>query len=83
MTIAVKQMVRIQPGGLIQVRAPELQAGEMAEVIVLVEKDPAEAEVRAARVRELVTLFKETQAEAPAITEEEIAAEIAAYRAGH
>jgi hypothetical protein len=83
MTIAVKQMVRIQAGGLIQVRAPELQPGDMAEVIVLVEKDPAEAEVRAARVRELVTLFKETQAEAPAMTEEEIAAEIAAYRAGH
>jgi hypothetical protein len=82
MTIAVKQMVRVQPGGLVQVRAPELQPGDMAEVIVLVEKVSAES--RAELARRWEALFKEIQAlpQAQAITEEEIAAEIAAYRAG-
>ncbi len=83
MLTAVKQMVQVQPGGLIEVRTPELQPGDMIEVIVLVEN--ASTEDRAELARRLETLFKETQAVpgAQTITEEQIAAEIAAYRAGH
>jgi hypothetical protein len=83
MLIAFRQTVQVQPGGLIEMRAPELQPGDTAEVIVLVEKAPTED--RAELARRLETLFKETQAlpEAQTITDEEIATEIAAYRAGH
>jgi hypothetical protein len=37
MVAAVRQIVTIQPGGLVEVRSPELKAGEQAEVIVLVQ----------------------------------------------
>jgi hypothetical protein len=37
MVSAIKQTVTVGPGGLIQVRSPQLQAGTRAEVIVLVE----------------------------------------------
>jgi hypothetical protein len=82
MTNAIRQTVRVKPGGLIEIRSPELTPGTLAEVIVLI--DPSEKEsARAVRVRELAALFKATQSlpQAQAISEEEIAAEIAAYRA--
>jgi hypothetical protein len=33
----IKEQVTIQPGGVIQIRRPELRAGDSAEIIVLVE----------------------------------------------
>ena len=55
------------------------QPGQRVEVVLI-----AEEERPAARIQELRALFKATQAlpEARAISDEEIAAEIAAYRAG-
>jgi len=82
MTRAVRQIVRVKPGGVIEVRSPDLAPGTVAEVIVLTEstgppagKDPEQ---------ELAALLKETQAlpQARSVSDEEIAAEIAAYRAG-
>ena len=37
MVAAIKQTVTVGPGGLVQLRSPQLQAGTQAEVIVLVE----------------------------------------------
>jgi hypothetical protein len=37
MVRAIKQHVFVQPGGLIEIRRPELPAGTAAEVIVMVE----------------------------------------------
>jgi len=37
MVAAIRQQVTVQPGGLVEVRSPELQPGARAEVIVLVE----------------------------------------------
>ena len=37
MTNAVRQTVIVQPGGVIEIRSPELPAGVAAEVIVLVD----------------------------------------------
>ena len=83
MITALRQKVRVRSGGRIEVRFPELEPGVMAEVIVLIEKQPSLSE-RPARVAEMAALFQTTQAlpQAQAISEEEIAAEIAAYRAG-
>jgi hypothetical protein len=55
------------------------QPGQRVEVVVIAEDEPP-----ANRVRELRELFQTTQAlpQAQAITEDDIAAEIAAYRAG-
>jgi hypothetical protein len=36
MVAAIKQRVTVKPGGLIEVRSPELLAGQQADVIVLV-----------------------------------------------
>jgi hypothetical protein len=82
MIVALRQKVKVQPGGQIEIRSPELEPGEIAEVIVLIEKQPTSTE-RQARVSELAALFKTTQAlpQAQTISEEEIAAEIAEYRA--
>jgi len=82
MITALRQKVKVQPGGQIEIRSPELEPGSIAEVIVLIEKQPTPGE-RQARVRELAALFETTQAlpQAQTITEEEIAAEVAAYRA--
>lgn len=82
MTSAFRQKVKVQPGGVIEIRSPELTPGAMAEVIVLMETREGES-ARVTRVRELAELFKMTQAlpQAQAISEDEIAAEIAAYRA--
>ena len=83
MTLAIRQTVTVQPGGLIEIRSPQLAPGARAEVIVLVES-PDEASARAARVARLAAFFKELQAspQAQALTEDDLDAEIAVYRAG-
>lgn len=79
---ALRKIVKVKPGGVIEIRASELVPGTVAEVIVLTEGEGTAA--GADRGEELATLFKETQAlpQARAISEEEISAEVAAYRAG-
>jgi hypothetical protein len=37
MVAAIKQLVTVQPGGLIEIRSDQLRAGSTAEVIVLTE----------------------------------------------
>jgi len=71
----LRRTVTIKPGGLIELRDPELPEGETAEVVVRV-GSPAE------RVREARELFAVTQGApaARAITEDEIAAEIRSWR---
>ena len=78
----MRQRVTVQPGGLIEIRSPELIAGSEAEVIVLVDGVVSERAVRR-DVDALDALLKRTQAlpAARVITEEEIAAEMAACRA--
>jgi hypothetical protein len=48
MAAAIKQTVTVGPGGLVQFRSPQLQAGTQAEVIVLVpstdQTDPTSAQ---------------------------------------
>jgi hypothetical protein len=82
MITALRQKVIVKPGGQIEIRSPELEPGAIADVIVLIENKTTQAE-RSTRVSELADLFKTTQAlpKALEITEEEIADEIAAYRA--
>lgn len=82
MITAYRKKVTVRPDGRIEIFEPVLKPGTQAEVILLVETSP-EDEVVLARVREWEALFKATQAlpQAKSITEEEIAAEIAAYRA--
>jgi hypothetical protein len=41
MVAAIKQQVTVQPGGVIEIRSPELKPGTSAEVIVLVEDQPS------------------------------------------
>jgi len=82
MITAYRKKAIVRPDGRIEIKTPSLKPGTKAEVIVLVESEP-ETE-REKRVEEWKALFKETQSlpQAKTITEEEIAAEIAAYRAG-
>lgn len=45
MAVTIKQRVTVQPGGVVEVRSPELTPGARAEVTVLVEQaGPAPAE---------------------------------------
>jgi len=82
MITAYRKKATVNSDGRIEIKTPSLKPGTKTDVIILVEGDPQE-EARRERVRELKALFKETQAlpQAKTITEEEIAAEIAAYRA--
>jgi hypothetical protein len=82
MTRAMRRIVRVKAGGVIEVRAPELAPGTVAEIIVLIETPGVQN--TADRAQELATLLKNTQTvpQARAVSEEEIAAEITAYRAG-
>ena len=82
MITAYRKKVTVRPDGRIEIFEPVLKPGTQAEVIVLVETQP-EDEAALARVREWEALFKETQAlpQSQTITEEEVSAEIAAYRA--
>ena len=84
MTIAVTRTVRVQPGGLIELRLPEFQVGEIAEVIVLLESQE-DRESRSARMRALIDMFRElrSQPQIQRLTDDEIAQEIAAFREGH
>ena len=77
--MAYRRYVTVQDPRQIVLSDVPFRAGQRVEVVVI-----AEEEQPAARVQELRALFKTTQAlpQAQAITEEEIAAEIAAYRAG-
>ena len=36
MSVAIKQTVTVRPGGIVEVRSPELRAGDQAEVTVVV-----------------------------------------------
>lgn len=81
MITALRKKVIVDSDGRIEIKSKDLKPGTKAEVIVLIENADAE---RQQRVRRLKALFKTTQAlpQAKTITEDEIAAEIAAYRAG-
>ena len=82
MTIALTRTVRIRSDGVLEIYAPELKTGDVAEVIVLLES-PEEKAKRSVRVEEALTLFRELQSlpQIRVLTDDEIAAEIAAYRA--
>jgi hypothetical protein len=43
MVAAIRQQVTVQPGGVIEIRSPELEPGVRAEVIVLIGARPAPA----------------------------------------
>jgi hypothetical protein len=83
MITAYRQKTTVRPDGCIEIKTPSLKPGTKTEVIILVDNDPDEAKARQERAREWRALFKETQAlpQAQTISEAEIAAEIAAYRA--
>lgn len=76
---AIKRIVRVKPGGVVEIRVPELPEGARAEVIVLVESDEARQE----RVQRLSDLLVRTQGlpQAQRLTDDEIAADVAAWRA--
>jgi type IV secretory pathway VirD2 relaxase len=78
-----RRKATVRSDGRIEIKTPKLKPGTRVDVTVRVESEPDDAQERGERVRELKALFKETQAlpQARTITEEEIAAEIAAYRA--
>ncbi len=77
--IAYRQYATVQKSKQIVLSDLPFQPGQRVEVVVI-----AEDEQPANRVRELRELFQITQTlpQAQAITEDDIAAEIAAYRAG-
>jgi hypothetical protein len=77
--LAYRQFTTVQESKQIVLSNVPFQPGQRVEVVLI-----AEEEQPAARVQELRALFKTTQSlpQAQAITEDEIAAEIAAYRAG-
>ena len=77
--MAYRQYITIQDPKQLVLSGLPFRPGQRVEVVMI-----AEEEQPAARVQELRALFKTTQAlpQARAISEDEIAAEIAAYRAG-
>lgn len=77
----LRRTVRVQPGGLIEIRAPELPEGATAEVVVQVESEAEETE-RNRRLAELRDVFRQTQAlpDAASLTDEDIENEIKAVR---
>jgi hypothetical protein len=81
MITALRKKVTVRADGRIEIKSKVLKPGTKAEVIVLMEGTDMESQKR---VRQLKALFKETQSlpQARTITEEEIAAEIAAHHAG-
>lgn len=81
MISALRKKVTVRSDGRIEIKSTSLKPGTKAEVIMLVTGADTD---RQKRVRKLKSLFKTTQAlpQAKTITEEEIATEIAAYRAG-
>ena len=83
MLTAYRKKVTVRPDGSIEIMDSLLKPGTEAEVIVLVEIELENIHAIQARLNQWEDLFKETQAlpQAQNITEEEITAEIAAYRA--
>ena len=81
MITAVRKMVKVKADGQIEIRSPEFVPGAIAEVIVLFEK-PSDVQNRAKKIMEMESLFKSTQElpQAQSLTDEEILAEIAAYK---
>jgi len=77
--LAYRQFTTVQESKQIVLSNVPFQPGQRVEVVLI-----AEEERPAARVQELRTLFQATQAlpQAQVVTEDDIAAEIAAYRAG-
>ncbi len=73
--LAYKRVVMVKESGSIVLTDLPLQPGQKVEVIVFTQKE---------RLRNLRALLKETQGlpEAKAISDDEIAEEVAAYRAG-
>jgi type IV secretory pathway VirD2 relaxase len=83
MLTTYRRKATVLSDGRIEIKTPNLKPGTRVDIIVRVEGEPDDAQERGERVRELKALFKETQSlpQARTITEEEISAEIAAYRA--
>lgn len=76
MVNAVRRKVKVKPGGVVEIRSPDLVPGTMAEVIVL-----TEAEAGSGGEAELAELCAATRKAVPRpVSEKEIAEEIAAYR---
>jgi hypothetical protein len=77
--IAYRKYATVQKSQQIVLSDLPFQPGQRVEVVVIAEGEPLTD-----RVRELRELFKTTQAllQIQAMTEDEIATEIAAYRAG-
>jgi hypothetical protein len=77
--IAYRKYATVQKSKQIVLSDLPFQPGQRVEVVVIAEGEPLSD-----RVQELRELFETTQAlpQAQAITEDDIAAEIAAYRAG-
>jgi len=83
MITAYRKKVTVRRDGRIEIKDSSFKPGTKAEVIVLMESSPGDDSERQERVQEWQALFAETQAlpQAQMMTEEEIAAEVAAYRA--
>jgi hypothetical protein len=45
MPATIKQTVTVKPGGVVEIRSPELQEGDVAEVTVVVGQPPAPSEL--------------------------------------
>ena len=77
--LAYKQYVTIKDPAKIELSGLPFRVGQRVEVVMIAEDDD-----RAARVQELKALFRSTQAlpQIKAITDEMIAEEVEAYRAG-
>lgn len=80
MITAYRKKATVRPDGRIEIKIPSLKLGTRTEVIVLVENKPEKSQAQA---KEWKALLKKTQSQPQAkqISEEEIAVEIAAYRA--
>ena len=77
--LAYKRVVTVKEAGSIVLKDLPLQQGQRVEVVVF-----ADEEGQKERLRNLRALLKETQGlpQAKAISDDEIAEEVAAYRAG-
>ncbi|MBE0503116.1 MAG: hypothetical protein IBX46_03210 [Desulfuromonadales bacterium] len=77
--LAYKQYVTIKDPSKIELSGLPFRVGQRVEVVMIAEDDD-----RTARVQELKALFRSTQAlpQIKAITDEMIAEEVEAYRAG-
>ena len=76
--LAYKQYVTIKDPAKVELSGLPFRAGQRVEVVMIAEDD------RTTRVEELRELFRSTQAlsQAKAVTDEMIAEEVEAYRAG-